>query len=59
MMKPEPNVQRLAQELAEQNKAFPREQRHWPRQHKLITLEAYSAVATIETIAEAAATFRG
>jgi hypothetical protein len=31
MMKPGPNVQRLAQELAEQNKALPREQRHGPR----------------------------
>jgi hypothetical protein len=42
MMKPEPNVQRLAQELAEQNKAFPREQRHGPRgSTNPITLEKH------------------
>jgi hypothetical protein len=41
MMKPGPNGQRLAQELAEQNKALPREQRHGPRgSTNPITLES-------------------
>jgi len=31
MMKPEPDVHRLAWKLAEENKALPREQRHGPR----------------------------
>ena len=31
MMKPAPDVQRLARKLAEENKALPREQRHGPR----------------------------
>jgi hypothetical protein len=42
MMKPEPNVQRLARELAEENKTLPREERHGPRGSiNPVTLDKY------------------